>query len=231
MATQPSSINNTPHSAPVGLNGRPASQELFTYNLELALLSVMQRADEYGRDAVFKWRSGDQLYQNAWSTPSYWDWSSSGSYVSESSTPGASTPDESEMEDDKSFEPPRAWLMIRTQIESKATSPVIKPLSSSCVSPLKRKFGDDGDDDGWIQGPPRKKIRCDSKHPIISSLDELTPPSTPLSRARDFLKVVAPSPNDIDLSKPSLSYGEITPPQIPLDCTQDCSTYRRSKRI
>jgi len=231
MATRPSSISNTPRIAVIGLNGRPASQELFTYNLELALLSVLQKEDEYGRDAIFKWRSEKELYQNAWSTPTYWDWSSSGSassYVSEASTPGVSTPCTIESEEEISFEPPRAWSMIRNQIEAKVIK-TIKPASAGESTPLKRKFDDESDDDEWLH--PRKKARCDSKH-VSFSINELTPPSSPPSDPTDIAKDDISGIKSLHSSPKGLSYGEITPPEMDDKTFQSTlSSFRHSKKL
>jgi len=121
LASRPGSRPETPGIILEGREGLGGLEFDFAISLDIALLHVQKREVEEGKEATFKRRSDEDVWKNAWSTPTWCFWTANDSYVSTvSTTPTLSEP---EQEQDLTFSPPRAWTLIRNKMDIIDTPP------------------------------------------------------------------------------------------------------------
>lgn len=132
-ASRPASRPETPGIILEGREGLGGLEFDFAISLDTALLHVQKLEIEVGKEAVFKRRSDEDVYQNAWSTPTWWDWTGTAndSYVSTAST---TTPALSESDQELDFSPPRAWTLIRNKLHSVDTPPSVESATPGSVT-------------------------------------------------------------------------------------------------
>ena len=187
--TRPSSASKSPYPVLEGSDGLNTFEAAFAFRLDLALSGVLYKDEENakvgkGREALMKWKSDEQICEDAWGTPTGWDDvpGSSGCY-----TPG--TPDIPDYiqpfrgMDDPSHILPSGQTLSSWRpgnMNAGAVPRVLWRRPSLEPSPSKRKIEDTGADD-----VDRKRIK--KKEQIMMTdkagvtLNKLTPPSTPSS--------------------------------------------------
>lgn len=195
--TRPSSASAAPYPVLKGSGGLNTFEAAFAFQLDLALEGVLYRDEENaklgrGREALMKWKSDEQICEEAWSTPTGWDDvpGSSGCY-------SPSTPDD-----------PNYVKPFRGMDDPSHTLPNGQPLSSWCPGNInagafphavwyrpspehspapKRKIVDIGEDD-LDRERLKKKNQQTFADKFVVSLNEITPPSTPSSCESGFTK-------------------------------------------